>query len=89
VTWRDEAEGWPHTLQTDRSAAVDPDSVGVAFDGDAGPLGEIVLFRGGWADVNLVDATSDQVITGNPPIPTVVAFGEVLDDLVDRLLGPT
>jgi hypothetical protein len=44
----------PQTLHTERSLVSDPDSVGVRLtraDGDV--VAEVVLYRGGWADVTL------------------------------------
>lgn len=85
VTWRDEAEKWPQKLKTDRTKVADPDSVGVTFNRDTWRPGDITLFRGGWADVNLVDA-ADEMIVEYAPVPDVQTFGDVLDHLVERLL---
>ncbi|MER8098825.1 hypothetical protein [Kitasatospora sp. NPDC094016] len=57
LTWRDALAHWPYPLETDRARVTDPDSVGVQV---ADPLsgGElhVVLFRGGWADVEYLAA---------------------------------
>lgn len=55
VTWRGEADAWPRTVQTDRMRAVDPGSVGVRIQGPDDSEVEIVLFRGGWADLSAVN----------------------------------
>jgi hypothetical protein len=50
LTWRDEAAPWPSRLREDRRLVADPDSVGVAVRKD-GQQGQLVIFRGGWADL--------------------------------------
>jgi hypothetical protein len=52
ITWRDESAPWPQRLETDRSQVSDPDSVGIRITGPNDSELEIVLFRGGWADVD-------------------------------------
>ena len=50
LTWRDVGEPWPYPLKTKRADVIDGDSVGVAVHkGDR--MGRLVLFRGGWADL--------------------------------------
>ena len=49
VTWRDQAEPWPPSLKTDRRLVEDADSVGVRLTKGTAE-GQVVLFRGGWAD---------------------------------------
>jgi hypothetical protein len=62
ITWRDEAARWPQRLETDRALVADPDAIGVRVLG-AGEWAELhlVLYRGGWADLNAL--TEDGVIT--------------------------
>ncbi|GAA0607797.1 hypothetical protein GCM10010174_26260 [Kutzneria viridogrisea] len=88
LTWRDAAEPWPWPLHTDRAAVGDPDSVGVMLDYEDGPAGSIVLFRGGWADVDLLDLTANEVITSAPEVPTPAAFAAVLNAATHHLLRP-
>ncbi|MEU5894322.1 hypothetical protein ABZ835_47215 [Streptomyces sp. NPDC047461] len=87
VTWRDETASWPQRLETDRTLVRDPDSVGVLISGqwDAGL--SVVLFRGGWADVDYFDGLDD-----GGPIPafdinSAAAFGTQLDQWVSRAFG--
>jgi hypothetical protein len=87
VTWRDEAEDWPQTLKIDRSVVVDPDSIGLVIDRDTWRPGDLTLFRGGWADVSLVDGTGD-VVVEYATVPDVAAFGDLLDQWIDRLTRP-
>lgn len=86
VTWRDRAALWPRPLETDRSSVVDPDSVGVRIVGPAESELSVVVFRGGWADV---DYLIDEHITSEAPdVPSGQAAGRLLDDLVARIWGP-
>lgn len=54
LTWRDSEEPWPKALWTDRQRVRDPDSVGLSVKVDA-VEGRFVVFRGGWADVELAE----------------------------------
>lgn len=86
VTWRDEDAPWPVELQTDRTAVSDPDSVGVSLDYDEGPAAEFVLFRGGWADVDIVDFQIDEAVAlPADNITSPQAFGDLLDRTIARV----
>jgi hypothetical protein len=50
LTWRDAAASWPSPLTEERSQVTEPDSVGVAVR-KHGQEGQLVVFRGGWADL--------------------------------------
>ena len=50
LTWRDVGVPWPYPLKADRGEVVDADSVGVAV-GKQEQEGRLVIFRGGWADL--------------------------------------
>jgi hypothetical protein len=82
VTWRDKGEGWQPLLKTERSAVVDPDSIGVAVR-KADQLGRVVLYRGGWADLEYWSGnpTEDAVVEspGWEDWLTVERFGDLLD----------
>ena len=83
LTWRAASSAWPRPLGS-RSEISDPDSVGFRIrHGNA--EGAVVLFRGGWADVEwwLGTADSDPEISA-PEIPDVSSFGELLDALLAR-----
>jgi hypothetical protein len=87
VTWRDESALGPQRLETDRSLVRDPDSVGVLISGPADAGLSVVLFRGGWADVDYFDGLDD-----GGPIPafginSAAAFGTQLDQWVARAFG--
>ncbi|MFF2847504.1 hypothetical protein ACFVT5_14395 [Streptomyces sp. NPDC058001] len=79
VTWRDEAAPWSQQLETDRELVRDPDSVGVLISGPADAELSLVLFRGGWADVDFVAGLDDA--------GTLLAFGTQLDQWVPRVVG--
>lgn len=51
LTWRDIGEPWPYPLKTRRDEVIDADSVGVAVHKGV-QEGHLVLFRGGWADLD-------------------------------------
>ncbi|MEU4732790.1 hypothetical protein [Streptomyces sp. NPDC023588] len=59
VTWRDAEASWPQLLQTDRARVHDPDSVGVVISGPGEAELSVVLFRGGWADVDFIASLDD------------------------------
>jgi hypothetical protein len=88
VTWRDEAAAWPRTLETDRSRVVDPDSVGVHIHGAGEAELEIILFRGGWADVGFIATVDDAGMIPAGDVTSAGAFGELLDHCVARVFGP-
>ncbi|MDX6738133.1 hypothetical protein [Actinocorallia sp. A-T 12471] len=74
ITWRDAAATWPQPLETDRALVTDPDSVGVRVVGsDEWTEVQIVLYRGGWADLDAL--TDDEVTTECPQVPTPKKFG--------------
>lgn len=86
ITWRDETAPWPQPLDTDRAHVADPDSVGVSIQGsDEWNVMSIVLFRGGWADLDLL--VNGEIITECPQITTCEEFGVVLDSVITRLGG--
>jgi hypothetical protein len=65
ITWRDVGERWPYPLKTDRAEVIDPDSVGLALR-KGEQEGELVLFKGGWADLRYWDGKSNQIIDEAP-----------------------
>jgi hypothetical protein len=80
VTWRDEAAAWPQTLEEDRERVADPDSIGVGITGPGEAELAVVLFRGGWADVDAT--TAGDIVTEAPDAGSSTAFGALLDDYV-------
>jgi hypothetical protein len=87
VTWREQGEGWPPSLKTERGNVVRPDSIGVAVRRGE-QEGSVVLFDGGWCDLLYwVGGTDAEPVYGHPGYPsglTVEQFGLVLDDFIGR-----
>ena len=85
MRWRDRARGWPWQLVS-RDRAVQPDSVGFRLKRGAGE-GGIVLFDGGWADVEWWDGTTNDSEVSAPDIESVEAFAAFLDGALARRVG--
>ena len=88
VTWRDEAASWPQALETDRSQVIDPDSLGIHICGPAEAELAIILFRGGWADVDFIVSLTDAGVIPANDVTSAREFGELLDRCVARVFGP-
>lgn len=87
LTWRDEAAPWPQELETDRALVRDPDSIGLLISGPADAELSVVLFRGGWADVDFVAGLDDAGTLPASGIDSTAAFGTRLDQWVPRVFG--
>ncbi|GAA4119926.1 MULTISPECIES: hypothetical protein [Streptomyces] len=87
VTWRDETAPWPQLFETDRALVRDPDSVGVVISGPGDAALSVVLFRGGWADVDYFDGLDDGGAIPAFDITSAAAFGTQLDQWVPRAFG--
>ncbi|MGW4779914.1 hypothetical protein ACWEPA_25030 [Streptomyces filamentosus] len=84
VTWMDANSPWPRQFESDRALVPDPVSIGVLIDGPGDAGLSVVLFRGGWADVEYFDGIDD---CGQIPafdITSAAAFGTQLDQWVPR-----
>jgi len=86
VTWRDYAAPWPSKLEWDRNLVADPDSLGVEISGPGDATVVIVLFRGGWADVDACTSDGDVVVDA-PRVESPQAFGRLLDQYIMRIFG--
>ncbi|WP_149180409.1 hypothetical protein [Streptomyces sp. TRM49041] len=87
MTWRDAAASWPQPLETDRARVHDPDSVGVVVSGPAEAVLSVVLFRGGWADVDFIAELDDSGPLPASGIASAGDFGSRLDQWVARAFG--
>ncbi|MFJ4917849.1 MULTISPECIES: hypothetical protein [unclassified Streptomyces] len=87
VTWRDYEASWPQPLETDRDRVQDPDSVGVVITGPAEAVLLVVLFRGGWADVDFIDVLDDAGCLPASGITSVSDFATRMDQWVTRVFG--
>ncbi|HEX4454664.1 MAG TPA: hypothetical protein VH143_27580 [Kofleriaceae bacterium] len=82
VTWRDQADGWPPQLKTNRGDVRDADSIGIrCTKGDR--EGSLVLFKGGWCDLEYWSGDiADEPLTEAPGYNdwlTVESYGALLD----------
>jgi hypothetical protein len=83
LTWRDARASWPKPLATNRSAVFEPESVGITLTASGGREGRLVIWHGGWADVELLaDAT---VTSGNPAIHDVAECIDIAISLASEL----
>ena len=64
VTWRDARASWPKPIVTDRGQIGEPESVGVWLTAGSGYKGRLVIWRAGWADIDLL--TGGTVTSRNP-----------------------
>ena len=51
LTWRDAAAAWPQPIVTNRESVADPESLGMILDSGGGLEALLVLWTGGWADL--------------------------------------
>jgi hypothetical protein len=82
LTWRDQAEEWPPKLKTDRDDVRDPLSIGIrCTKGDQ--AGTLVLFKGGWADLEYWsgDSSAEPLVEapGWDDWLTIESYGALLD----------
>ena len=87
ITWRDEAAAWPARLETDRSRVSDPDSVGIRITGPDETELVVVLFRGGWADVDYCAGGEDFGPIPAFDLASASVFAAALDTWVARVFG--
>lgn len=87
MTWRDGEAKWPQPLETDRARATDPDSLGVVISGSAEAELQVVLFRGGWADVDFFDGLDDFGPIPAFGIASACDFAARMDQWVVRVFG--
>jgi len=85
-TWRDAAAAWPQPIVTDRESVADPESLGMTLDASGGSEALLVLWAGGWADLEA--SVNGQVVLETPEFVDVASCVAVADALVARLLGP-
>ncbi|MFE6849056.1 hypothetical protein [Streptomyces sp. NPDC057686] len=87
VTWRDAEASWPQPLETDRARVRAPDSVGVAISGPGEAELSVVLFRGGWADVDFMASPDDAGCLPASDITSASDFEARMDRWVARVFG--
>jgi hypothetical protein len=84
-TWRDAQALWPKPIVTDRALVADPESLGMKMDAPAGRFAELVLWCGGWADLDYV--IDDQIQSEVPRFRDVAECAAVAERLADLLLS--
>ncbi|MFH9355586.1 hypothetical protein [Kitasatospora sp. NPDC017646] len=87
MTWRDEVAPWPKHLETDRSSVTEPDSIGILITGPSDAELSVILFRGGWADIDFMADVDDAGMIPASDISSAQAFGDLLDRCVTRTFG--
>ncbi|MGY0489396.1 hypothetical protein [Streptomyces sp. WG-D5] len=87
VTWRDAEAPWPQPLETDRARVHDPDSVGVTLCGPGDAELSVVLFRGGWADVDFIADLGDAGSLPASGIASAADFETLMGRWVARVFG--
>ncbi|MFF3217174.1 hypothetical protein ACFYYB_41975 [Streptomyces sp. NPDC002886] len=87
VTWRDAEASWPQPLEADRARAKDPDSLGVVISGPGGAELSVVLFRGGWADVDFIDGLTHGGALPASDIASPTDFGTRMNQWVAHVFG--
>ncbi|MFF2774001.1 hypothetical protein ACFVU3_03760 [Streptomyces sp. NPDC058052] len=86
VTWRDATARWPQPLETDRALVHEPDSVGVRVLGPDGAELSVVLFRGGWADVDFLAGLDGGALPASG-IASAEDFASRTDGWITRVFG--
>ncbi|MFG2715724.1 hypothetical protein ACGFX2_35100 [Streptomyces goshikiensis] len=87
VTWRDAEASWPQPPEPDRARVHDPHSVGVAISGPGKAELSVVLFRGGWADVDFIASLDDAGCLPASDIASASDFEVRMDQWVARVFG--
>lgn len=84
-TWRDAQAPWPQPIVTDRALVADPESLGMTMDAAPSRHAELVLWSGGWADLDcLID---DEILSEGPQYRDTAECIAVAERLADRLLS--
>lgn len=85
-TWMDLDAPWPAPLVTDPTQIGRPRSIGVQFFGDEDAEGLIVVYAGGWADVDYVLPGSDVIKSEYDELNDASDFEPLFMQVCTRLL---
>jgi hypothetical protein len=86
LTWRDARASWPQPLHTDRSKVAEPESVGLRLTAADGREARLVIWRGGWADADLL--AGGTVTTANPDLDGPGGCAALASSLARQLTAP-
>ena len=86
VTWRDIGEPWPYPFKESRADVVKADSLGVALR-KGEQEGRLVLFSGGWADLEYWSGSADDQVLDEAPGWDDWLTLDNYDRLLDRFAG--
>jgi hypothetical protein len=87
LTWRDSTGPWPWPLREDRGQVAEPDSAGLTVR-RPGQAGRLVVFRGGWADLEYWSGgSSDEPVTEAPGWDDWLGLPGI-ERLLRRFAGP-
>ena len=86
LLWRDARGSRPRILRTDRTHVAEPESVGLTLTAADGREARLVIWRGGWADVDVL--AGDAVTTRNPDIPDLAGCAALAVSLASEITAP-
>ncbi|ASO20827.1 hypothetical protein FHR81_001795 [Actinoalloteichus hoggarensis] len=85
LRWRDERAPWPPPIGTDRAGVVMPESLSIRVSREPDGELEIVVWTGGWADVDLL--IGDDVVSRCPRFTDVDGARTAVVRTVERFLA--
>src|ERR1700719_1713959 len=84
--WRDARGSWPQILHTDRGEVAEPESVGLTLTAADGREARLVIWRGGWADVDVL--AGGTVITRSPALDDPAGCAALARSVAGELTAP-
>lgn len=84
LTWREAQAAWPQPIVTSRITVAEPESVGVTLAAANGNEARLVIWRDGWADVDLLLGT--RVVSRNPDLHDAAACVALAESIAAQLL---
>jgi hypothetical protein len=86
LLWRDARRSWPQILHSDRGEVAEPESVGLTLTAADGREARLVIWRGGWADIDLL--AGGTVTTRNPAVHDLAGCAALAASLASELTAP-
>jgi hypothetical protein len=83
LTWRDAQASWPKPIVTDRSMVAEPESLGITLTAGQRNEAHLVLWRGGWADVDLL--LDSEVISRAPDLQDIAGCVTLAESIATQL----